>query len=149
MPHCCPQKQQWVLTIRSGSTSAFHPWAGIRFSVGPNWDTNSRIVTGGLAIYLRLVVKQQRACLVRAIFRPAPWLAICACKQDIHPDNGLHLEAGNKFPASSPHLSGLQCAFLTRTAHRSISRRLAPSARLPLYKIARRSGLAAGRHERI
>src|SRR5580765_3978894 len=150
MPHCCPQKQQWVLTIRSGSTSAFHPWAGIRFSVGPNWDTNSGIVTGGLAIYLRLVVKQQqRACLVRAIFRPVPWRAICAGKRDIHPDNGLPPEADNESPASSPHPSGLQCAFLTRTAHRSASRRLAPSARLPLYKIARRSGLAAGRHERI
>src|SRR6476619_970599 len=149
MPHCCPQKQQWVLTIRSGSTSAFHPLAGIRFSVGPNWDTNLGIVTGGLAIYLRLIVKQQRACLVRAIFRPAPWPAICAGKQDIHPDNGLHPEADNEFPVSSPPPSGLQCAFVTRTAHRSVSRRLAPSARLPPCKIAHRSGLAAGKHERI
>src|SRR5579864_852779 len=148
MPHCCPQKQQWVLTIRSGSTSAFHPWAGIRFSVGPNWDTNSGIVTGGLAIYLRLVVKQQRACVVRAIFRPAPWPAICAGKRDIHPDNGLHLEAGNEFPVNSPHPSGLQCAFATRTAHRSACTRLALSARLLPYKTERRSGLAAGRHER-
>src|SRR6476661_1037663 len=148
MPHCCPQKQQWVLTIRSGSTSAFHPWAGIRFSVGPNWDTNSGIVTGGLAIYLRLIVKQQRACLVRAIFCPAPWQAICAGTRDIHPDNGLHPEAGNEFPANSPHPSGLQRAFVTRKAHRTASMWLAPSARLLPCRTARRSGLAAGRHER-
>src|SRR6476646_11969057 len=130
MPHCCPPKQQWVLTIRSGSTSAFHPWAGIRFSVGPNCDTDSGIVTGGLAIYLRLIVKRRRACLVRAIFRPAQWPAICAGKQDIHPDNGLHPEADNEFPMNSPHPSGLQCAFVTRKAHRTAGTRLAPCARL-------------------
>src|SRR5579859_1650533 len=121
MPHCCPQKQQWVLTMRSGSTSAFHPCAGIRFSVGPNCDTNSGIVTGGLAIYLRRIVKRQRACLVRAIFHPAPWLTICAGKRDILPDNGLHPEADNEFPGSSPHPLDLQCAFVTQKAHRSAS----------------------------
>src|SRR6476646_3512189 len=149
MPHCCPQKQQCVLTIRSGSTSAFQPLAGIRFRVGPNCATSSGIVTGGLAINFSLILKQRLSPLhVHAIYRPVPWPAICAGKQDTHPDNGRRSKADNGYPATAGHLSNRQYAAATQTTHRSAGILPVQSARLLPYKTERRSALAAGKCER-
>src|SRR5262249_43122891 len=50
MPHCCPQKQQCVLTSRSGSTEASTRWpVGYAFN-GPNLASNSGVRGGSVAI---------------------------------------------------------------------------------------------------
>src|SRR5436305_11265691 len=140
IPHCCPQKQQCVLTSRSGSTYAFHPVAGIRLSVGPNCVTNSGIVIGGLAIYLSLVLREQLGgCLVRATCHPGPLPVTCAGRQDTHPDSVRHSQVRNECPKSAPHLLNPRRANATRRTRGIASRSLVPSERLPPYRIARRS----------
>src|SRR5215813_13642180 len=50
MPHCCPQKQQCVLTSRSGSTEESARWpVGYAFN-GPNLASNSGVRGGSAAI---------------------------------------------------------------------------------------------------
>src|SRR5437762_6694204 len=50
MPHCCPQKQQCVLTRRSGSTELSTRWpVGYAFS-GPNFASSSADRGGSVAI---------------------------------------------------------------------------------------------------
>src|SRR6516164_4447786 len=50
MPHCCPQKQQCVLTSRSGSTEESTRWpVGYPFN-GPNLASNSGVRGGSAAI---------------------------------------------------------------------------------------------------
>src|SRR5215831_9161412 len=50
MPHCCPQKQQCVLTSRSGSTEESARWpAGYAFN-GPNLASSSGVRAGSVAI---------------------------------------------------------------------------------------------------
>src|ERR1041384_3815958 len=100
MPHCWPQKQQWVSTIRSGSTSAFQPVAGIRFRVGPNWATNSGISTGGLAINsLELLRDVLSAYPAHATSRPVQSPATYAGTPGTHPGSDRRLEADNGCPA--------------------------------------------------
>src|SRR5690349_12987504 len=149
MPHCCPQKQQCVLTIWSGSTSAFQPLAGIRFRVGPNWATNSGIVIGVLAINLSSILKGTLgACPARATCRPGPWPAICAGRQDIHPDSGCRWEVDSECPTLVGRPSDLQCADATRMPPRSAGTLPVPYTRLLPYRTARRTAPAAGRYER-
>src|SRR5215813_7580086 len=50
MPHCCPQKQQCVLTSRSGSTEESTRWpVGYAFN-GPNLASSSGVRDGSAAI---------------------------------------------------------------------------------------------------
>src|SRR5262249_43522938 len=50
MPHCCPQKQQCVLTSRSGSTEVSTRWpVGYAFN-GPNLASSSGVRGGSAAI---------------------------------------------------------------------------------------------------
>src|SRR6185503_1950981 len=69
MPHCCPQKQQWVFTKRSGGVEAFHPSGGSPFKCGPNSLTISVTGTGSFAMTIarsRGDVLHATTCLVRA-----------------------------------------------------------------------------------
>src|SRR5262245_39971574 len=54
MPHCCPQKQQCVLTSRSGSTEESTRWpVGYAFN-GPNLASSSGVRGGSAAIGISL-----------------------------------------------------------------------------------------------
>src|SRR5262245_9555679 len=50
MPHCTPQKQQWVLTVLSASAAAPHPPAGVSLRWGPYCSIRDSSVTGSLAM---------------------------------------------------------------------------------------------------
>src|SRR5262245_51986677 len=50
MPHCCPQKQQWVLTSLSGSTEASTRWPPWYARCGPNFASNSGVTVASAAI---------------------------------------------------------------------------------------------------
>src|SRR6185436_6336763 len=52
MPHCTPQKQQWVLTTLSASAAAPHPPAGVSLRWGPYSAISDSSVTGNLAMTL-------------------------------------------------------------------------------------------------
>src|SRR6185369_3560684 len=56
MPHCCPQKQQWVFTNFSAGwmDSSCHPPGGTYCKCGPNCSFSASADAGGLAICLLL-----------------------------------------------------------------------------------------------
>src|SRR5215510_5788878 len=59
MPHCCPQKQQCVLTSRSGSTEESARWpVGYAFN-GPNLASSSGVRGGSAAISPSRVISYQ------------------------------------------------------------------------------------------
>src|SRR6516225_9104514 len=55
MPHCTPQKQQWVLTVLSASAAAPQPPAGVSLRCGPYCAISASSVTGSLATPARLL----------------------------------------------------------------------------------------------
>src|SRR6266536_6118593 len=56
MPHCWPQKQQWVLTSFSGA-SCCHPPGGTYWRCGPYRSASDSSDCGGLAMAGSLVAK--------------------------------------------------------------------------------------------
>src|SRR5689334_22181894 len=57
MPHCCPQKQQCVLTTRSGSTAASMRRPVGYARSGPNFASSSGLRGGSAAIGLCLLLR--------------------------------------------------------------------------------------------
>src|SRR5436190_6876819 len=59
MPHCTPQKQQWVFTSLSASPAAPQPPAGVSLRCGPYWAISASSVTGILATACSRIAKER------------------------------------------------------------------------------------------
>src|SRR5262245_5830467 len=70
-PHCCPQKQQWVLTRRSGSVLVESRRPSIAERCGPNRSMMCSGSTGRVAMVLAV----RRRHSVRQMFAPRPALS--------------------------------------------------------------------------
>src|SRR5262249_26609443 len=70
-----PQKQQCVLTRRSGSTPVAQPVTGTRFSEGPKRFTSSRTSTGSLAILASQGPRPRTGRYSRNLF--SPFVVLC------------------------------------------------------------------------
>src|SRR5204863_7207934 len=83
MPHCCPQKQQWVLTSLSAGCrdSSRQPPGGTKFRCGPYRSISASTGMGGLAMCV-LLQTQLRGCDRLALARGAELLPMAGRPRD-------------------------------------------------------------------
>src|SRR5664280_3788960 len=142
MPHCCPQKQQWVFTSFSSAPVCSQPPEGTRFKVGPNCFTRSGRSVGSFAILRNLSFQ------LPSKGHPVSAQYSCDDIADKRPGNASRPPSDTESRERPARISNRSSATSSRTPGGSGYKQLARPPRPPACRNPLQVARGAGRYER-